>query len=224
VCCLPRRRRISGTSVHRDKPSIGAKAPAAPSPAGPVHIERKIVMRTKRFVVAALATGLCVALAGVGLGQQKDKGRDDKRTVVSDKDFINEVASGGMAEVKMGQLAADRGGSADVRKFGQRMVDDHSAANKDFLGLLQKKGMTAPKEMTRKQQELYDRLSKLRGAEFDKAYIAAMVEDHKEDVAHFEAVSRDGSDPDLKAWASKTLPTLKEHLKMAQDIQTKLSK
>jgi putative membrane protein len=84
--------------------------------------------------------------------------------------------------------------------------------------------MTAPKEMTRKEQELYDRLSKLRGAEFDRAYIDAMVKDHKEDVAHFEAMSRDGSDPDLKAWASKTLPTLKEHLKLAEDIQKKLGK
>ena len=104
------------------------------------------------------------------------------------------------------------------------MADDHSAANKDFLSLLQKKGMTAPKEMTKKQQDLYDRLSKLRGAEFDKAYIAAIVEDHKEDVAHFEAMARDGSDPDLKACASKTLPTLKDHLKMAEDIQKKLGK
>jgi len=177
-------------------------------------------MRNKLFVTAALATGLCVALlAGSAVSQQKEKGK-----ALSDKDFINEVAAGGLAEVKLGQLAAERGGSQDVRNFGKRMADDHSAANKDFMALLQKKGMEAPKEMTRKQQELYDRLSKLRGAEFDKAYMAAMVEDHKEDVAHFEATSRDGSDPDLKAWASKTLPTLKEHLKLAQDIQMKLSK
>jgi putative membrane protein len=183
-------------------------------------------MRSKLFVAWAFLAGFCVVLASARVDAQKDekKGKDDKRTAVSDKDFINEVASGGMAEVKLGQLAADRGGSEDVRKFGKRMVDDHSAANKDFLALLQKKGMTAPKEMTRKQQELFDRLSKLRGAEFDKAYMTAMVEDHKEDVALFEGAARDGSDPDLKVWASKTLPTLKEHLKLAQDIQSRLSK
>jgi putative membrane protein len=177
-------------------------------------------MRSKHFGVAALAVGLCVALAGFGVAQQREKGK----AALSDKDFINEVASGGMAEVKLGQLATERAGSEEVRNFGKRMVADHSAANKDFLALLQKKGMTAPKEMTRKQQELFDRLSKLRGAEFDRAYMAAMVEDHKEDVAHFEGTARDGSDPDLKAWASKTLPTLKEHLKLAEDIQKKLSK
>jgi putative membrane protein len=198
--------------------SIGAQAPAAivPSPAGTVQVERTSVMRTKLFVAAALATGCCVALAGVGMAQQKRP--------VSAKDFVNEAATGGLAEVKLGQLATERAGNEAVRNFGKRMVNDHTAANKDFLALVQKKGMTAPKEMTRKQQELYDRLAKLRGAEFDKAYINAMVEDHKEDVALLESWSKDGSDPDLKTWASKTLPTFKEHLKMAEDIHQRLSK
>jgi putative membrane protein len=176
-------------------------------------------MRTRAFLAAAFLAGLCFALSGAsGYGQK------DEKKAVSDKDFITEAATGGMAEVKLGQLAADQGGSDDVRKFGKRMVDDHSAANKDFVALLSKKGVTAPKELTKKQQELYDHLAKLRGAEFDRAYIKHMVEDHKEDVALFEGMSKSGSDPDLKAFASKTLPTIKEHLKMAEQIHDKLGK
>jgi putative membrane protein len=175
-------------------------------------------MRARLLEGLVLAVGCCVLLA------THADGRQEKTKAVSDKDFINEAATGGMTEVKLGQLAADQGNSDDVRKFGKRMVDDHSAANKDLVALLSKKGMTAPKEMTKKQQELFDHLSKLRGPEFDKAYIKHMIEDHKEDVGLFEGMSKSGSDPDLKAFASKSLPTIKEHLKLAEQIQGKLGK
>lgn len=175
-------------------------------------------MRAKLLGGWVLAVGCCAVLAAQADGQQ------DKTKAVSDKEFVAEAASGGMAEVKLGQLAADQGNSDDVRKFGKRMVDDHSMANKQLLTLLDKKGMAAPKELSKKHQEAFNHLSKLKGPEFDRAYMKHMVEDHKEDVALFESMSKSGSDPDLKTFATKTLPTLQEHLKLAEQIYDKVGK
>jgi putative membrane protein len=150
--------------------------------------------------------------------------RDDKGQAVSsfkdltDAKFVQMAASGGMAEVKLGQLAADRGGNDAVRKFGQRMVDDHGKANKELMALAEKKNWNVSRDLSKKDQTEFDRLSKLRGAEFDRAYAEHMLKDHEEDIALFEAEAKTGQDPDLKAWAAKTLPTLKEHLKLARDL------
>lgn len=168
-------------------------------------------MRRKLFCTAATLTA---CLSFVALARA-----DEKRTPVSDRDFVTEAAGGGMAEVKLGELAKERAGSAEVRKFGERMVEDHTRANQELTALLRKKGMDMPtKEMPKKAQECYDRLSQLKGAEFDKAYIKDMVKDHREDVALFESMSKSGKDADLRAFAIKTLPTLREHYQLAQKL------
>jgi putative membrane protein len=137
---------------------------------------------------------------------------------LTDQKFVQMAASGGLAEVKLGQLAAEHGTSDAIRRFGKRMVDDHGKANKELMALAEKKNWNIPRDLSKKDQTEFERLSKLRGAEFDRAYAEHMLKDHEEDVALFEAEANHGQDPDLKAWAAKTLPTLKEHLKLARDL------
>jgi len=104
-----------------------------------------------------------------------------------------------------------------VKKFGQRMVDDHSKANDELKTLAQQKNIPLPSGLDSKAKALQARLEKLSGAQFDRAYMQAMLADHRMDVSAFKKESTSGQDPDVKSWASKTLPTLEEHLKMAQD-------
>jgi putative membrane protein len=168
-------------------------------------------MRRKFFCTAAALTA-CLSLVALARAEEK-------RTKVTDREFVTEVAGGGLAEVKLGELAKERAASPEVRKFGERMIDDHNRANQELMALLRKKGMdVSTKEMPKKAQETFDRLSQLKGAEFDRAYIKDMLKDHREDVALFEAMSKSGSDPDLRAFAIKTLPTLREHYQLARKL------
>ena len=135
----------------------------------------------------------------------------------SDQTFVMNAVRGGMAEVELGKLASEKAASDSVKKFGQRMVDDHSKANDELKSLAQNKNITLPSDLSAKDKALRDRLSKLSGESFDRAYMQAMVADHRVDVNEFKKESTTGADPDVKAFASKTLPTLEDHLKMAQD-------
>jgi putative membrane protein len=135
----------------------------------------------------------------------------------ADEHFIKEAAIGGLAEVELGKLASEKAQSADVKRFGQKMVDDHGKANDELKTLAKDKNVTLPTEIDAKHKAVTDRLSKLSGDAFDRAYMQAMLKDHREDVAAFRTESKSGKDGDVKAWAAKTLPTLEEHLKMAQD-------
>lgn len=135
----------------------------------------------------------------------------------ADQKFIIEAARGGMAEVELGKLAADKASSDQVKQFGQRMVSDHGKANDELKTIAGGKNITLPTDLDAKDKALHDRLSKLSGAQFDRAYMQAMVRDHRKDVNEFKRESTSGKDADVKAFASKTLPTLEEHLKLAQD-------
>jgi putative membrane protein len=136
----------------------------------------------------------------------------------TDAKFAAEAASGGMAEVKLGELAQQKGSSASVKAFGQRMVVDHTKAGDDLQKVAQEQGMTLPEKISKTDQMTYDRLAKLDGAQFDAAYAQAMLQDHQTDVAAFEKQASSGSNAALKAFASRTLPTLKEHLKLAKEL------
>jgi putative membrane protein len=135
----------------------------------------------------------------------------------SDEHFVMEAANGGMAEVELGKLAADKASSDEVKKFGERMVDDHGKANEELKTLAKNKNITLPAAPDAKTKATIDKLSKLSGESFDRAYMQDMVKDHKKDVAEFKTAAKSAQDPDIKAWAAKTLPTLEEHLKLAQE-------
>jgi len=140
----------------------------------------------------------------------------------ADKTFAMHAAQGGLAEVELGKVAASTASSADVKQFGQRMVDDHGKANTELMSWASKNNVTLPSDTDAKHKADQTKLSKMTGADFDKAYMKNMVADHNKDVAEFEKAAKSVKDPDLKAWAEKTLPTLQEHQKMAQSINAKV--
>jgi len=135
-----------------------------------------------------------------------------------DHDFIMDAAMGGMMEVELGRVAAQQGMSDAVKQFGQRMVDDHGKANSELMSLASSKGITLPTELDQKHRDQITKISAMSGADFDRAYVKDMVSDHRKDVSEFEKESTRGTDADLKAFASKTLPTLQEHLRMAEAL------
>jgi putative membrane protein len=140
----------------------------------------------------------------------------------SDNKFVKDAAEGGMMEVELGRIAASKGTNPDVKTFGQRMVDDHSKANDQLKQVASSKGITLPASLPASKQKEVDKYNKLSGAAFDSAYIHHMVSDHKKDVAEFKKESKNGKDTDVKSFATNTLPTLEDHLKMAEDISSKL--
>jgi putative membrane protein len=139
-----------------------------------------------------------------------------------DQPFAREVAMGGMAEVELGTLAKEKASNADVKQFANRMVADHGKANDELKQWAGQKNVTLPTAVDAKHKATHDRLAKLSGDAFDKAYMQAMVMDHQKAVATFKREASSGKDPELKAWAGKTLPTLEDHLKMAQDTAAKV--
>ncbi|MEP6947085.1 MAG: DUF4142 domain-containing protein [Acidobacteriota bacterium] len=143
-------------------------------------------------------------------------------TAASPNTFLAEAAQGGMAEVELGKLAEQKGQSPEVKKFGQMMVTDHTAANNELKVVAGKKNMPVPADIGAKHKSSMDSLSKLSGADFDKQYVDMMVDDHEEDVAAFEKQADSSSDPDVKAFAAKTLPTLKKHLAAIKEIKAKM--
>ena len=151
---------------------------------------------------------------------QKDQGKGG--LAAADRKFVMEAARGGLAEVELGKLAAEKGSADAVKQFGKRMADDHAKAAAELKDFADKKGMTLPTDLDPKHKQLRDRLAKLTGADFDRAYANEMVKDHKKDVADFKREAKGAKDPDLKAWAGKTLPTLEDHLKAAQDMQAQV--
>jgi putative membrane protein len=136
-----------------------------------------------------------------------------------DRKFVKDAAEGSMVEVELGKLAQEKGSNDAVKEFGKRMVDDHSKANEDLKQAAAKANIQVPAELPKKAKKVQDKLSKLSGAEFDRVYAKMMLSDHKDDVKSFEKESKAGQAPEVKNFAAKTLPTLQEHLKMAEQLE-----
>ncbi|TPE42677.1 DUF4142 domain-containing protein [Pontibacter mangrovi] len=145
---------------------------------------------------------------------------EDQMTEMSD--FMTKAASGGMMEVELGKMAQEKGQHADVKSFGQMMVTDHTKANDELKQLASQKNVTLPDSMGEKHMDHVKELQEKTGAEFDKAYMSLMVDDHEEDVKMFEDAAENMQDADVKAFASKTVTTLRQHLDRAQQIDSTL--
>ena len=176
------------------------------------------------FLAAAIALTPAWTLAQTTSAPAKDKPAADKTadkgTLASgDRKFVMESLKHGMAEVELGKLASEKASNDAVKKFGQRMADDHGKAGDELKKIAQDKGLTAPTEMDGKHKRLHDRPSKMSGADFDRAYMDEMVKDHRNDVKEFQREARNAKDPDVKSFASKTLPTLQDHLKQAEGLR-----
>ena len=140
-------------------------------------------------------------------------------TTMNTNDFVNDAASGGTMEVKLGKLAQQKAQSPRVKRFGQMMVHDHSAANDTLKAIAKKQNITLPDSLTGDMQSNYQSLSQKSGKDFDKAYMDMMVNDHKEDINKFQNAAQNVQDSAVKAFAAKTLPVLQKHLDSAQAIQ-----
>lgn len=152
---------------------------------------------------------------------QTDTG-SNKMMKSADAKFADDAAQGGMAEVQLGQLAAQKASNPDVKAFGQQMVDDHTKANEQLKTVATHENMTLPTTLDSKDQKLMTKLQGLSGSDFDRAYVKAMVKDHQEDVKAFQKEADKGKDPQIKNFASQTLPVLQQHLSKIQSIQSNM--
>jgi putative membrane protein len=182
-----------------------------------------------KIATYAAAFGLLAFLAATPATAQSNAKADPTSTskatsskhttrMISDSTFARKAAEGGIAEVKFGQLAEEKGSSQGVKEFGKRMVTDHTKANDQLKADAAKEKFTLPTDMSKRDQMAYDRLSKLSGSAFDRAYARDMVRDHRADVAEFLNESKNGKQEWTKDFASQTLPTLREHLKQAEEM------
>ena len=138
---------------------------------------------------------------------------------MSDRRFLEKAAKGGMAEVELGKLAQQRAASEQVKQFGSRMVEDHGKANDQLKRLAEAKGVTLPTGLDASETRLMHRLQNLSGAEFDRVYMKEMLSDHKKDVSEFKSKANGARDADVKSFAETTLPTLQQHLDLAQSVE-----
>lgn len=181
---------------------------------------------TKRFLVqtgSVLSSMLLMISVAAVADQTQPATQTQPPGSSSAHHFIKEAAQGGLAEVTLGQMAADKGESKEVREFGRRMVQDHSKANDELKTLATAVGVPLPTEMSTEAKSFQQRLENLSGAEFDRAYMDEMLKDHMKDVSAFEKQAVDGQNAQVKEWAQKTLPTLREHLSLAQQTAKNVS-
>jgi putative membrane protein len=148
---------------------------------------------------------------------------DETKTDPSDKaassaEFVTKATQGGLYEVKSSEFATQQGGSAEVKKFAEMMIADHTKANKELAAAAASKGLKVPEGVSPEQADLLKQLETLKGAEFDAEYVKQQVAAHEKAVALFKAQAKSGQDADLKAWAAKTLPTLEGHLKHVKEL------
>lgn len=135
--------------------------------------------------------------------------------------FAAQAAQGGMLEVKLADLALQKSNNSQVKSFARKMKQDHTNANEKLKGIVGS-NMQLPTNLSAEQQQQVDTLQSKSGSAFDKAYADTMVQDHQKDVSEFENASHNAPTEQLRNFASQTLPTLKEHLKLAQQLQSKV--
>ena len=157
-------------------------------------------------VLAASATALAADVSG------------------SDKSFIQDAYKDGLAEVNLGELGQGKTANPEVKAFAAQMVTDHGKANSELKTLAASKNVEVASEPSVIAKGRIKMLDAKSGAHFDKNFLEAMVKDHKDAVKAFEKAANEAKDADVKAFAGKTLPTLKHHLSMAEDLQHKVGK
>jgi putative membrane protein len=135
-----------------------------------------------------------------------------------DKMFLHQAAEGGMAEVQFGQLATQKASSGDVKAFGQKMVDDHTALNNMMAPIAGSMGVKPPKSLNKKNQAEYDKLNGLSGNDFDTEYLTVMVKDHHKDLRDFHDEAGIATDPTLKAAVQKGETVIAQHTAMVDQI------
>lgn len=180
----------------------------------------------KKIFYVMMVSVICLAASSCSKKNETDNkeiAEDQNKEAFKDTDlkkdveFAVEIADAGRFEVMLGQVAAANGMSAEVKKLGQTMVDEHTKANEELKTLAAQKNITMPIALSDSKQKKFDEISSKRGTAFDKAYSEAMVDGHKHVIDAFKKESEKGEDADLKGWAAGKLPTLEHHLSMAEE-------
>lgn len=179
----------------------------------------------KKIFIFAFAAGVLTACGNKETKSdsvettEKANEKLDDTNLEDDAEFAVNAAEGGMLEVQLGELAQTNATSPKVKEFGQMMITDHTKANDELKELAKTKNIALPAALGKERMNDYEGLKAKKGNEFDKAYIEYMIKDHKEDIEEFREQSKEGNDPEIKAWAGGKLPTLEHHLQMAEDAQ-----
>lgn len=153
------------------------------------------------------------------IAEDQNDAKFDDTKIENDTEFAVKAADGGMLEVRLGELAQQKGVSQEVKSLGKMLVDDHSKANEELKALAQSKNISLPATMSEDCQKTYDDLAAKSGQDFDDAFTDHMVKDHKHDIDAFKKEAEKGDDPDLKSWAAGKVSTLEHHLDMAKSAE-----
>jgi putative membrane protein len=164
--------------------------------------------------ILTVTLGLAAGLGAFGPQSIAAEKEASGKATATEKAFIKKAADGGMIEVKLGQLAAEKGGSDQVKDFGNRMVKDHSKMNDNLKEVAGKMKVQVPSAISAKHHAMIEKMSAMSGAEFDNQYVKAMVKDHEMDVAEFEKAAKEVKNEDLKKFIEDSVSVMKEHLEM----------
>jgi putative membrane protein len=149
--------------------------------------------------------------------QSSSSGKSDAK--FDDAMFVREASKAGMAEVRMGQLAQQKGTDQHLKDMGQRLVDDHTKANQELTQIASQKGLQMTTTLSAKENTKIEKLEQANGQEFDNMFNKENLTAHEKAVKLFRTAKTSLKDPELRAFAEKTLPTLEEHLKMAKEMK-----
>lgn len=163
--------------------------------------------------IAGLVLALTVGATAVAQDKQDKKGGD---APVTDEAFVIKAASGGMFEVESSKLAKASAKADDVKKFAEKMITDHEKANKELTEIAKKANLGLPTKLLDEHQKLLDQVKNAKGEGFDRAYMDTQVKAHEEAVDLFSSASKSLKNAELKAFAEKTLPVIKEHYEHAK--------
>lgn len=180
-------------------------------------------IRTSIAAVVALGEAALACHKGEPVSTTQTTSATLEKPALTDEDraFITKVTQSGMLEVALGEHAARQASARDVRELGEAMVIHHSLAEEELRNLAASRGVSVPAEMDPDHRARYDKLAKLRGKKLDRGYADDVVSDHERDVNELEAAARDLKDPELRAWAAKTLPAFEGQLERARALARK---
>jgi putative membrane protein len=141
----------------------------------------------------------------------------------SDADFLREANRGNLEEVEIARVALRQTNNEQVRTFAQRMIDDHTRMNDEVMQLARQKGLSLDSQLPSDARNDVNRFAQMNGADFDRQYIRGMVQDHQKDADAFDRTARTATDSSVRSLASRDLPTIREHLRMAKDLDQTLT-
>jgi putative membrane protein len=179
-------------------------------------------MRPSKFFFILPAIILLFALPkfnALGADEPSAKRAAASQLAKADEGFVHRAAQGGMMKAQLGEVGAEKASARSIKEIGASIVKEHNKANQELQALATKRGVVLEKDLSPKHRETVDRVAKLTGEEFDKAFVSEMISSHKKGVSAFEKAGASAKDADLKAFIEKTLPVLKLHLQKLETLE-----